>query len=66
MLAGAGLLLAIAVIITAVGPERVLAAVRGLMGYIPGVGFVQDSETSRVPAAPVSLIDISSSLMSRK
>jgi hypothetical protein len=55
LLAGAGLLLAIAVIVTTVGPERVLAAVRGLIGYIPGVGFVQDSETSRVLAEPVSL-----------
>ena len=40
--------------IGAFGPERVLAAVRGLIGYLPGTGFVQDSETSRVLAAPVS------------
>ncbi|MDD5370577.1 MAG: DUF4179 domain-containing protein [Anaerolineaceae bacterium] len=50
-----GIFMFLAAGITAVGPQRVLAAVQGLIGYIPGAGFVQDSETSCVLAEPVSL-----------
>lgn len=38
-----------------IGPQRVLAAVRGLFGYIPGVGIVDRSAPIRVLAEPVSL-----------
>jgi hypothetical protein len=38
----------------AVGPERALAALRGLLGYIPGIGLVDDSVGLRVLAEPVS------------
>ena len=38
----------------AVGPERALAALRGLLGYIPGIGLVDDSAGLRVLAEPVS------------
>lgn len=35
------------------GPQRVFAAVRGLLGYIPGVGIVDSSAPMRVLAEPV-------------
>lgn len=38
-----------------IGPQRVLAAVRGLFGYIPAVGIVDQSAPIRVLAEPVSL-----------
>lgn len=37
------------------GPQRVIAAVRDLFGYIPGVGIVDTSAPIRVLAEPVSL-----------
>jgi hypothetical protein len=40
--------------ILAIGPQRVLAAIRGLFGYIPGVGIVDQSAPIRVLAEPVS------------
>jgi hypothetical protein len=36
-----------------VGPQRVFAAVRGILGYIPGVGIVNNSAPVRVLAEPV-------------
>lgn len=36
-----------------VGPQRVIAAVRGLLGYIPGVGIVDTSAQIRVLEEPV-------------
>ncbi len=47
----------ITLIITAwlVGPQRVLAAIRGLFGYIPGVGIVDQSLPIRVLAEPVNV-----------
>lgn len=36
------------------GPRNVLAAVRGLFGYIPGFGLVRSDEPIRVLVAPVS------------
>jgi WD40 repeat protein len=41
--------------ILVVGPQRVLAAMRGLFGYIPGVGIVDQSAPFRVLAEPVSV-----------
>ena len=38
----------------AVGPERALAALGRLLGYIPGVGFVEDAQVLRAIPAPVS------------
>ena len=38
-----------------VGPERALAALRGLLGYIPGVGLVVEEGGLRVLEEPVSL-----------
>lgn len=46
-------LLALLTVFVVVGPQRVLAAVRGWLGYIPGIGFVQTETTLRVLAAPV-------------
>lgn len=40
--------------ITALGPQRVLAAVQNLLGYVPGIGFV-DLEEARMLAAPISM-----------
>jgi WD40-like Beta Propeller Repeat len=45
----------LAVGILAIGPQRVFAAVRGLFGYIPGVGLVDQSAPIRVLAEPVSV-----------
>ena len=47
--------LAITVAILAIGPQRVLAAVRHLWGYIPGVGIVDQSAPIRVLAEPVRI-----------
>ncbi len=41
--------------ILVVGPQRVVAAVRGLFGYIPGVGIVDQNAPIRVLAEPVSV-----------
>jgi hypothetical protein len=38
-----------------VGPERALAALRGLLGYIPGIGLVDEAGGLRVLEAPVTL-----------
>ena len=38
-----------------VGPQRVIAAVGRLFGYIPGIGIVNDESNFRVLAEPVSL-----------
>ncbi len=49
-----GLLLAVAVALAAAGPQRVWAEVQRLLGYVPGVGFV-DLEETRVLTAPVEV-----------
>lgn len=41
-------------VVTAIGPQRVLAAVQNLLGYVPGIGFV-DLEGARMLASPVSM-----------
>lgn len=46
---------ALVVGILAIGPQRVLAAVRGLFGYIPGVGIVDQSAPIRVLSEPVTV-----------
>ena len=38
-----------------IGPQRVVAAMRSLIGYLPGVGIVDQNEPIRVLAEPVSL-----------
>ena len=50
-----GVVLAALVITTLIiGPMRVYAAISGLLGYIPGVGIVDQSAPIRVLAEPVS------------
>jgi len=49
---GIAVLLALAVAFLAVGPQRVWADLQRLLGYVPGVGFV-DLEETRVLPAPV-------------
>jgi len=51
---GVAVLLALAVALLAVGPQRVWADLQRLLGYVPGVGFVNLEET-RVLAAPVTV-----------
>lgn len=52
----AALVLLVAAILTvaALGPQHVLAEFRRLVGYVPGIGFV-DLEQARILAAPVEL-----------
>jgi hypothetical protein len=50
-----GILILIVVTFLAVGPDRVMAAVGQLLGYIPGVGIVEQSVPIRVLAEPVSI-----------
>ena len=47
-------LVALAIATLIIGPTRVYAAIRGLLGYIPGVGIVDQSGPIRVLAEPVS------------
>ncbi len=49
------LLVFIVCLLIAVGPQRVIAAVRGLLGYIPGVGIVEQGAPIRVLADPVTV-----------
>jgi len=48
------LLLALAVALAAVGPQRVWAEVQRLLGYVPGIGFV-DLEETRVLTVPAEI-----------
>jgi hypothetical protein len=50
----AGLLLIVAVAVAAVGPQRVLASIQQLLGYVPGIGFV-DLQATRLLVAPVEV-----------
>ncbi len=45
-------LLALTITVLLIGPQRVLAAVRALLGYIPGVGYVQTDAPLRVVEIP--------------
>lgn len=49
-----GLLLALAVVLAVLGPQRVWADLQRLLGYVPGIGFV-NLEDTRVLAAPVEV-----------
>ncbi len=49
-----GLLLAVAVALVIVGPQRVWAEVQRLLGYVPGIGFV-DLEETRVLTVPAEV-----------
>ena len=49
----AALLLVAALIIGALGPQRVWAQVQRLLGYVPGVGLVQNTAGLRVLVEPV-------------
>lgn len=49
-------IVAMIVSLIVVGPERALAALRGLLGYVPGVGLVDEGGGLRVLAEPVSLV----------
>jgi hypothetical protein len=42
------------VAVLAVGPQQVLAAVQGLIGYIPGLGFVINPASARVLDKPIT------------
>ncbi len=53
-LGAAALVLAIAVALAAGGPRQVWAQVQRLLGYVPGIGFV-DLDEARVLAAPVAV-----------
>ena len=52
----AALLLVAAIIIGALGPQRVWAQVRRLLGYVPGIGLVQNDASLRVLAEPVQVV----------
>ena len=48
--------LAIIAIVAVVGPQETLAAVQRLIGYIPGIGFVENpQQTWRVLSEPVAV-----------
>mgnify|MGYP005839545271 CR=1 FL=1 len=49
-----GLLVALLATLAAIGPQRVWAQVQRVLGYVPGIGFV-NLERSRVLAAPVAV-----------
>ena len=49
-----GLLLAVVVALAAVGPQRAWAEVQRLLGYVPGIGFV-DLEETRVLTVPAEV-----------
>jgi hypothetical protein len=50
-----GVLVVLLIAFMAIGPQRVLAAVRGLFGYIPGVGLVSQEMPLRILAEPVKV-----------
>ena len=53
-LAAAGLILLLDLALAIAGPQRVLASLEGLLGYVPGIGFV-DLESTRVLVDPVAV-----------
>lgn len=53
VLAFAALILALVSTIGIIGPERVWAAVRGLLGYVPGIGIVPVSADAMVLVEPI-------------
>ncbi len=55
MAVAVGLLMILALAVAAIGPARVVAAIQDLVGYVPGIGFV-DLEETRLLAAPVEVV----------
>jgi len=51
----AGSVAVVLAIIFLVGPQNVVAAFRNLMGYLPGIGFVQNVDQAYVLSEPVAL-----------
>lgn len=51
--AAAVILLVVMLGIAVVGPQKVVAAFRSLLGYVPGIGFVQNTHTIRMVEVPV-------------
>jgi len=49
----ATVLIAVALIVAVVGPQKVVEAVSSLFGYLPGVGFVQRGDGTRYLPEPV-------------
>ncbi len=49
-------------VIVAVGPSHVLAAIQHLIGYIPGIGFVQSEDTILVLKEPVNVTQLGISI----
>ena len=47
--------LVICLMIMAIGPQRVLAAIQGWIGYIPGLGFVFNPDSALVLEQPLSI-----------
>jgi hypothetical protein len=47
--------LVLCLVIIAIGPQRVLAAIQGWIGYVPGLGFVLNPDTARVLDQPVTV-----------
>jgi hypothetical protein len=54
LVTAAGLVLVAAVALAVLGPQRALAAIQHLLGYVPGIGFV-DLEATRLLAAPMEM-----------
>ncbi len=54
LVGGMAVLLTLIIVIAIIGPQKVLAEMQRLFGYLPGYGFVQ-SEQVRVLAAPVEV-----------
>ncbi len=48
-------IIALAVALMAIGPQRVLAEIYKLVGYIPGIGFVENPETALVLSQPITV-----------
>ena len=51
----ATIIIAFAIVLAIVSPEEVLASLRGLFDFLPGVGLIQDDESTLYLAKPVTL-----------
>ena len=50
-----GVLIALLVVVWVIGPQQVVAAVRSLRGYLPGVGLVENDDKLRILDEPVTV-----------
>jgi hypothetical protein len=50
-----GVMILLLVVFLAAGPERVVAFIRGAIGFVPGVGLIGDTDSVLLLAEPVSL-----------